>query len=145
MECVLNIVPVTKKKGTIRVCIDFRELNRACLKDNFPTPYIDKIIDNYSRSVVFSFMDVFFGYIQIEILPSYYHKMTFIFPWGTFDYRKLNFVLKNDGATFQCAMSYSFHDIKLNVEPYLDDLPTDLQHWEHRVDHLRGIFLRCRH
>ena len=98
-------------------------MNRACPKDNFPIPYIDQIIDNCARSVIFSFMDVFSGYNQIEILLSDQHNMTFIFPWGTFFYRKLPFGLKNVGATFQPAMSCAFHDIKHVVEPYLDDLP----------------------
>ena len=56
-------------------------------------------------------MDGFFGYNQIEILPTDQHKMTLIFPWGTFAYKKLPFCLKNAGATFQHAMSYAFHDI----------------------------------
>ena len=61
-EWVSNIVLVNKKKGTIRVCINFRDLNRACPKDNFLTPYIDQIIDNCTGSVIFSFMDGFSGY-----------------------------------------------------------------------------------
>ena len=100
MEWVSSIVPVNKKKGTIRVYIDFRDLNKSYPKDNFPTPHIDQIIDNYAGSVIFSFMDGFSGYNQIEILPTNQHKMTFIFPWGTYAYRKLPFGLKNDGATF---------------------------------------------
>ena len=88
-EWVLNVVLVNKKHGTIRFCIDFRDLNKACPKDNFPTPHIDQIIDNCAASVIFSFMDGFSGYNQIEILPSDQHKMTFICPWGTFAYMKL--------------------------------------------------------
>ena len=72
MEWVSNIVPINKKQGTIRVCIDFRDLNKACPKDNFPTLHIDQIIDNCDGSVIFSFMDGFFGYNQIEILPAYW-------------------------------------------------------------------------
>ena len=68
-EWVSNVVPVNKKQGTIRVCIDFWDLNKACPKDNFSTPYIDEIIDNCVGSVIFSFMDSFSGYNQIEILP----------------------------------------------------------------------------
>jgi hypothetical protein len=45
-EWVSNIVSVTKKQGTIHVCVDYRDLNKACLKDNYPTPFIDQIIDN---------------------------------------------------------------------------------------------------
>ena len=51
-EWVSNIVPMAKKKGTIRVCIDFQDLNKACPKDNFPIPHIDQIIDNCARSVI---------------------------------------------------------------------------------------------
>ena len=113
-----------QKQGTIRVCIDFRDLNQACPKDNFPTPYIDQIIDNCAGSVIFSFMDGFFGYNQIEILSSDQHKMAFIFPWEDFVYHKLPFGLKNASTVFQRAMSYAFHDIKHVVEPYLNGLPT---------------------
>jgi hypothetical protein len=61
-ECVSNIILVTKKQGTIRVCVDYQDLNKACPKDNSPTPIIDQIIDNCARSVIFSFMDGFSGY-----------------------------------------------------------------------------------
>ena len=69
-EWVSNIVLVNKKQVTIRVCIDFQDLNKACPKDNFLTPHIDQIIDNCAGSVIFSFMDGFFGYNQTEILPD---------------------------------------------------------------------------
>jgi hypothetical protein len=140
-ECVSNLVPVAKKQGTIRVCVDYRDLNKACPKDNYPTLFIDQIIDNCAGSVIFSFMVGFYGYNQIEILPTYQHKTTFICPWGTFAYRKIPFGLKNAGATFQRAMSYAFHDIKHIAEPYLDDLPTHSLNRSDHIDHLRAIFL----
>ena len=87
-------------------------------------------------------MDGFSEYNQIDILPSYQHKTTFIFPWGTFAYRKLPFGLKNVGATFQRSMSYDFHDIKHFVEPYLDDLPAHSKQRDIHVNHLSTIFLR---
>ena len=71
--------------------------------------------------------------------------MTYICPWGTFAYRKLPFGLKNVGATFQCAMSYAFHDIKSIVQPYLDDLPAKSRWCQDHMDHLQQIFMRCRH
>lgn len=67
-DWVSNIVPVNKNQGTIRICIDYRDINRACPKDNYPTPYIDQIIDDCASSEMFSFMDGFFGYNQINIL-----------------------------------------------------------------------------
>jgi len=111
-DWVSNIVPVNKKQGTIRICIDYRDINRACQKDNYPTPYIDQIIDDCAISEIFPFMDGFSGYNQINILPADQPKTAFICPWGTFAYCKLPFGLKNSGAAFQRAISYTFHDIK---------------------------------
>ena len=98
---VSNFVPVDKKQGTICVCTDFRDLNRYCPKDNFPTPFIDHILDECEGSEVFSFMDGFSGYNEIQSKPEYQHKTTFICPWGTFSYQKMPFSLKNVRATFQ--------------------------------------------
>ena len=81
---------------------------------------------------MYSFMDGFSGYNQINILPADQPKTTFICPWGTFSYCKLPFGLKNAGENFQREMSYAFHDIKSMVQPYLNDLPT---HSLHREDH----------
>jgi hypothetical protein len=89
-------------------------------------------------------MDGFSRYNQINIVPADQHKTYFIFPWGTFAYRKLPFSLKNVGATFQRAMSYAFHDIKHIVKPYINDLPTHSMHSVDHPIHLRAIFLRCR-
>jgi hypothetical protein len=143
-DWVSNLVPIDKKQGTIHVCVDYRDINKACPKDNFPTPFVDQIVDNFAKREKFSLMDSFSGFNQINIIPVYQHKTTFIFPWDTFTYQKLPFGLKNASATFQRAMSYAFHDIKYIVQPYLDDLPA---HSMHHVDHpirLHAIFLRCR-
>jgi hypothetical protein len=121
-QWVSNLVPVNKRQGTIHVCTDFCDLNKACPKDNFPTPFIDQIIDECARCKAFSFMDGFLGYNQIQIKPEDQHKTIFICPWDTFVYRKMPFGLKNARATFQWAMSFAFHDLKYIVEAYLDDL-----------------------
>jgi hypothetical protein len=143
-DWVSNLVPIDKKQGTIRVCIDYRDINKSCPKDNFPTPFVDQIVDDCTGSEIFSLMDGFSGYNKINILPEDQHKTTFICPWGTFSYRKLPFGLKNVGATFQCTMYYAFHDIKHIVQPYLDDLPAhSMRRFDHPT-HLRAIFLRCR-
>ena len=97
---VSNIVLVMKKQGTIRVCVYYMDVNQACLKDNYPTPFIDQIIDECAGCEIFSFMDGFFGYNQINIYPQAQSKTSFICPWGTFTYRKLTFGLKNAVANF---------------------------------------------
>jgi hypothetical protein len=144
-QWVSNLVSVNKKQGTIRVCTDFRDLNKACPKDNFPTPFIDQIIDECAGCEAFSFMDGFSGYNQIQIKPEDQHKTTFICPWGTFAYRKMPFGLKNVGATFQWAMSFAFHDLKHIVEAYLDDLASRSRKRTDHPTHLRLIFERCRY
>jgi hypothetical protein len=87
----------------------------------------------------------FFGYNQIQIKPEDQHKTNFICPWGTFAYRKMPFGLKNVGATFQRAMSFSFHDLKHIVEAYLDDLASRSHKRSDHPTHLRLIFERCRY
>jgi hypothetical protein len=81
--------------------MDFRDLNKAYPKDNFPTPFINHIVDEYAGCEVFSSMDGFSGYNQIQIKPEDQHKTNFICPWGTFAYCNMPFGLKNDVATFQ--------------------------------------------
>ena len=60
-----NVVPVKKKNEQIRCCMDFRNLNRVCPKDEFPLPNMDLLIDSTARNAMFSFMDEFSGYNQI--------------------------------------------------------------------------------
>jgi len=69
-DWVANIVPVNKKNGKIRVCIDFRDLNEACPKDQFPLPITDVMIDNTYVFGRMSFIDVFSGYNQIKMYPD---------------------------------------------------------------------------
>ena len=60
-DWVSNIVPVMKKQGTIRVCVNYRDVILSCPKDNYPTPFIDQIIDGCVGCEIFSFMDGFSG------------------------------------------------------------------------------------
>jgi hypothetical protein len=144
-QWVSNLVFVNKKQGTIRVCTDFRDLNKACPKDNFPTPFIDQIIDECAGCESFSFMDGFSRYNQIQIKPKDQHKTEFICPWGTFTFPKMPFALQNAGATFQWAMSFSFHYLKNRFEAYLDDLASRSCKKTDHPTHLRLIFERCRY
>ena len=60
-----NVVPVPKKDGKVRVCVDFQDLNKANPKDDFTLPHIDMLVDSTVGHPMFSFMDGFFGYNQI--------------------------------------------------------------------------------
>jgi hypothetical protein len=75
---------VNKKHGTIHVCTNFRDLNHACSKDKFSTPFINQIIDDYADHKALSFMDGFSSYNQIQIHPTDQYKTAFTIPWSTF-------------------------------------------------------------
>ncbi|KAI5382745.1 hypothetical protein KIW84_070240 [Lathyrus oleraceus] len=79
-QWVANIVPVPKKDGKVRMCVDYRDLNKASPKDDFPLPHIDMLVDNTTKFNVFSFMDGFSGYNQIKMAPEDMEKTTFITP-----------------------------------------------------------------
>ena len=81
--------------------------------------------------------------IRIQIKPEDQHKTAFIFPWGTFAYRKMPFGLKNAGATFQRAMTLIFHDLKSIIEVFLDDLAAHSRMRMRHPYHLRLVFERC--
>uniref|UniRef100_A0A2N9FEI8 Reverse transcriptase/retrotransposon-derived protein RNase H-like domain-containing protein n=1 Tax=Fagus sylvatica TaxID=28930 RepID=A0A2N9FEI8_FAGSY len=113
-DWVANIVPVPKKDGKVRMCVDYRDLNRASPKDNFPLPHIDTLVDNTATNVVFSFMDGFSGYNQIKMAEEDKSKTAFVTHWGTFVYDVMPFGLKNAGATYQRAMRLKKYQLRLN-------------------------------
>ena len=84
---------VPKKSGKWRICIDYRELNKATQKDHLPLPFVDQVLDTLARNKYFSFLDGFSGYNQIQISPEDQDKTKFTYPWGTFAYRVLPFGL----------------------------------------------------
>jgi len=95
-----NIIPVKKKNGQIRCCVDFRNLNKACLKDEFPLPNIDLLLDSTMGSSMFSFMNGYSGYYQIRMAAKDAEKKAFRTLIGNFYYTMMLVGLKNVGATY---------------------------------------------
>ena len=118
-----NIVLVKKKNGQIRCCVDFRNLNRASLKDEFLLPNMDLLIDSVAGNTMFSFMDGFSGYNQIRMALKDAEKTAFRTPIVNFYYIVMPFGLKNAGATYQCTMTAIFHDMMhRELEDYVDNI-----------------------
>ena len=105
---VSNLVPMRKKNGDIRICIDFINLNKACQKDNFPLPTVEQVLQLVVDSKLMSFLDGFSGYNQILVHRDDRLKITFRTKWGTYSYQKIPFGLINAGATFQRPMDITF-------------------------------------
>ncbi|RVW68741.1 Retrovirus-related Pol polyprotein from transposon 412 [Vitis vinifera] len=136
-EWLANVVPVPKKDGKVRVCVDFRDLNKASPKDDFPLPHIDMLVDSTAGHPMLSFMDGFSGYNQILMAPEDMVKTSFITEWGTYCYRVMPFGLKNAGATYQRAATTLFHDMMhRDVEVYVDDMIVKSRD---RADHLAAL------
>ncbi|KAL0453493.1 UNVERIFIED_CONTAM: Retrovirus-related Pol polyprotein from transposon.6 [Sesamum latifolium] len=105
------------------MCIDFRDLNKACPKDFHPLPRIDQLVDSTSGCELLSMMDASQGYHQIMLAPEDLKKVIFITSAGTFCYVAMPFGLKNTGATYQRLVDKIFRtQIERNVEVYVDDM-----------------------
>ena len=100
LEWLANVVLVPKKDEKVRMCVDFRDLNKASPKDDFSLPHIDILVENTAGHALLSFIDGFLGYNQIKMPPKDMGKTSFITPWGTYCYKVMPFGLKNAGATY---------------------------------------------
>ena len=142
---VANIVPILKKDGKVRMCVDYKDLNRASPKNNFSLPHIDTLVANIEKNSLFSFMDRFSEYNQIRMALEDHEKTTFATMWGTFYYKVMPFGLKNARATYQIAMVTLFHDIMYKeIEVYVDDLIAKSREDESHVENLLKLFERLR-
>ena len=99
-DWVTNIVPVPKKDEKVRMCVDYRDLNQANPKDNFPLLHNDTLIDNTTTNMFFSFMDGFSSYNQIKTAEEDKAKTAFTTHWGTYAYDVMLFGLKNASAIY---------------------------------------------
>ena len=107
-----NLVHVRKNSGEIRLCVDFRNRNQISLKDNYPLPKMDHILQRVVGSQRMSMLDGFSSYNQVVVYLEDQENTTFTTPWGTFMYAKMPFGLMNARATFQRAMDIAFLEEK---------------------------------
>lgn len=105
-DWISNLVLVRKNTKEIRLCIDFQNLNKVSLKDNYPLPKMDHILQRVVGTSQMSLLDGYFGYNQILVHEKDQDKTAFTTPWGTFQYAKMPFGLKNAKATFQWSNSF---------------------------------------
>ena len=137
------VLLVTKKDGSMRMCIDYRSLNDITIKNTFPLPRIDDLHDRLGKARFFTKLDLYSGYHQIPIRPGDEHKTAFTSRYGTYEFLVMPFGLTNAPATFQTAMNILFrHWLDDFVTVYLDDIliysPDEAQH----LDHVRHVLDR---
>nr|GEW25726.1 reverse transcriptase domain-containing protein [Tanacetum cinerariifolium] len=118
-----NPVMVKKHDGSWRMCVDFTDLNRACLQDCYPLPEIDWKVESLCGYPFKCFLDVYKGYHQIQLAEADEEKTAFHTGQGVYCYTKMPFGLKNAGATYQRLMDKAFESqVGRNIEVYVDDL-----------------------
>jgi hypothetical protein len=138
-----NLMVVLKPNGAMRLCIDFTDLNKACLKDPFPLPRIDQIMDSMAGCALMCFLDAFSSCHQIKMAVEDLEKTVFITPIGCYCYTCMPFGLKNAGATFQRAMRKCLGpQIRHNIKAYIDDIVMKSQINESLIDDLRKTFAK---
>ncbi|XP_014524276.1 uncharacterized protein K02A2.6-like [Vigna radiata var. radiata] len=136
-----NVVMVKKANGQWRMCVDFTDLNKACPKDNYPLPSIDRLVDGASGHAVLSFLDAYSGYNQIPMYVPDQEKTTFITEHANYCYEVMPFGLKNAGATYQRLMDKVFRDqIGRCMEVYVDDMVVKSSSHQQHLKDLAEVF-----
>ncbi len=123
-EWVSPIVVVPKKNGKLRVCVNLKKVNAATVRDHYPFPIMDHVLERVAQKRAYSFLDGFSaGYNQVSIKEEDQHKTAFATGWGIYAYRIMPFGLTNAPATFQRLMSHAFKEyLWVFLKIFMDDL-----------------------
>jgi hypothetical protein len=144
-EWLANPVLVKKKNKKWRMCVEYTGLNKACPKDSFPLPRIDKIVDSTAGCETLCFLDAYSRYHQTAMCISDQLTTSFVTPFGTYCYKTMPFGLKNAGATFQGCMRHVFRDlIRHIIEDYIDDIMVKLKKTGDLVPNVTEVFAKLR-
>lgn len=136
-------VLVRKKDGSIRMCVDYRQLNGKTCRDAFPLPRIEESLDALSGARLFSTPDLASGYPLVPVTEADRPKTAFCPPFGLFEWNRMPFGLSNAPSTFQRLMQRLFGDQQCqSLLLYLNDIVVFSSTVEQHLERLRVVLVR---
>lgn len=139
------IVFAKKKDGSIRVCIDYRNLNKVTVKNRYPLPLIPELTDRLVGSTIFTKLDIRQAYHRVRMAMGHEYKTAFKTRYGLFEYLVMPFGLTNAPAQFQSHMQSIFGDLlDISVVIYLDDILIFSKTLEEHIQVVREVLKRLK-
>ena len=134
------ILFIKKKDGSLRLCVDYRDLNRAIIKNRYPLPLIGELLERVRRAKIFTKLDLRGAYNLIRIREGDEYKTAFRTRYGQFEYRVMPFGLTNAPATFQAYMDETLRPyIDEFAICYLDDILIYSDNEQEHEKHVRAV------
>lgn len=134
-EYAVPIVPVPKKDGSKRICVDYRPINRKLIKDRYPLPIIDEQIDNLRGAKIFTTLDLANGYFHIPMAKESIKYTAFITTGGQYEFLRAPFGLSNCPSVFQRFIN--------NIFAYMDDMILPAKTEAEALEKLKRVLIRA--
>ena len=127
-----------------RICIDYQKLNKETIKDHFPLPFLDQMLDRLAGHEYYCFLDKYSGYNHITISLEDQEKTTFTCPYGTVAFRRMPFGLCNAPGTLQRCIMVIFSDmVEKTIKAFMYDFSVLGKSFDNCLENLRQTLIRC--
>jgi len=133
------LVPVRKKDGSVRICVDFRQLNSVTPLRRYWLPSLSEILERVGPNACLSTLDLTAGFHQLAMDDRSSEFTTFVCPFGKYRYLRMPFGLKNAPAIFQAVIEKVLKPVLHCCRNYVDDVVIYSRNWSEHLSHLRAV------